>query len=270
MIEQKSTYYESLAKELRLKVFDSVIKANKGHLGGTFSSIEILVALFFTGMMNYDRTNYTDPRRDRFLIGKGHACLALYHIWNKLGILSDGELATYGQDGGLGGQLHIGIPGAEHNSGSLGHVLGIAAGLALAARLDCVEPRYFVLLGDGECEEGSIWESASFIAKERLTSVVTIVDRNRLSVTTQINDDCSGALEDKFKASGLNSLNVDGHNIQEIVNALSFARSTNVPLAIIADTVKGKGISFMENGIKWHHSIPSKAEAILARRELTS
>lgn len=269
MIKKELLHYESLAKDLRLKVFDSVIKANKGHLGGTFSSIEILVALFFSGVMNYGKANYTEPSRDRFLIGKGHACLALYHIWNKLGILSDGELATYGQDGGLGGQLHIGIPGAEHNSGSLGHVLGISAGLALAARLDSADSRYFVLLGDGECEEGSIWESASFIARQRLTSVITIIDRNRLSVTSQINDDRSGSLEDKFKASGLDSLTVNGHSFTEIVDALKVARSSSVPLAIIADTIKGKGISFMENGIKWHHSIPSKDEAMLARKELS-
>lgn len=269
MIKQKSMCYSSLAKELRLKVFDSVIKANKGHLGGTFSSIEILIALFFSGVMSYDGTNYTAPNRDRFLIGKGHACLALYHIWNKLGILPDKELETYGQDGGLGGQLHIGISGAEHNSGSLGHVLGIAAGLALAARLDGTNSRYFVLLGDGECEEGSIWESAAFIARERLSSVVTVVDRNRLSVTAQINDDFSGTLENKFTSFGLISLTVDGHNTLEIINALTFARSSHVPVAIIADTVKGKGISFMENGIKWHHSIPSKEEAMLAREELT-
>ena len=268
MIEQKLLQYECLAKELRLKVFDSIIKANKGHLGGTFSSIEILVALFFSGVMNYSKLNYTDSRRDRFLIGKGHACLALYHIWNKLGILTDEELGTYGQDGGLGGQLHIGIPGVEHNSGSLGHALGIAAGLALAARLESTDSRFFVLLGDGECEEGSIWESASFIAKERLKSVVTIVDRNRLSVTSQINDECSGSLEDKFKAFGLMPLIVDGHNIRELVNALSFCRSYNIPVVIIADTVKGKGISFMENGIKWHHSVPTKEEANLARKEL--
>lgn len=269
MIDQKSNLYDSLAKDLRLKVFDSVIKASKGHLGGTFSSIEILIALFFSGVMNFNKANFAKSNRDRFLIGKGHACLALYHIWNKLGILPDEDLEAYGQDGGLGGQLHIGISGAEHNSGSLGHVLGIAAGLALAARLDGTDSRYFVLLGDGECEEGSIWESAAFIAKEQLTSVITLVDRNRLSVTAQINDDFSGTLEDKFASFGLTSLTVDGHNILEIINALTFARSSRLPVAIIADTVKGKGISFMENGLKWHHSIPSHEEAILAREELT-
>ena len=268
MIEMELEYYKSLAKDLRLKVFDSVIKANKGHLGGTFSSIEIFIALFYSGVMNYEKANYTAYNRDRFLIGKGHACLALYHIWNDMGILSNEDLSSYGKDGGLGGQLHLGIPGAEHNSGSLGHVLGVAAGLALAARLDFTNSRYFVLLGDGECEEGSIWESAMFIAKERLANVVTIVDRNRFSVTSETSNGSAGVLEDKFKSFGLDSQTVDGHNILEVVNALKFARYSSVPVAIIADTIKGKGISFMENGIKWHHSIPSHEEIILARKEL--
>jgi len=260
---------EQKAKWVRLQVFESTIRAGKGHLGGTFSCADLLVTLYYGGIMKYDASNPKLPDRDRFLIGKGHACLALYHIWADLGILDPARLTEYGVDGGLGGQLDTSIPGAEHNTGSLGHVIGIGAGIALGAKLDGKDYRVYAMIGDAECDEGAIWESAMFAARYRLNNLIGIIDRNRLSVTAVIEeDDGSGRLEDKFRTCGWESRVIDGHSIDAILGALTDLGRVDRPLMIIANTVKGKGVSFMENGIKWHHAIPSPEQIEQARKEL--
>ncbi len=261
--------FQRLGNELRLKVLESALKAGKGHLGGTFSCIDLLIALYYGGILQFDRANPHWTERDRFFIGKGHACLGLYHIWADLGILSKARLENFGEDGGLGGQLDISIPGAEHNTGSLGHALGIAAGVAVAHKLDCRKAKVFALVGDAECDEGSMWESIMFAAEQNLNNLICIVDRNRLSVTEIINDDNgSGLLEEKIQACNWECRVIDGHSLDEIMVGFSNVDSCKKPLMVIANTVKGKGVSFMENGLKWHHSIPSKAEAEIARAEL--
>lgn len=260
---------EARAKQLRLRVLESVVYARKGHLGGTYSCIELLVAFYYGQLLNFRPCDPQWKDRDRFLIGKGHACLALYHIWSDLGYFSDSELARYGQNGGLGGQLDLSLPGVEHNTGSLGHALGIGSGIALAARLDSLDYKTIVLLGDAECDEGSIWESAMFAARFQLSNLILIIDRNRLSVTDFLpEEDFSGSFETKFAACNWNVKRIDGHSFPAIFDAYNISDDNDRPTLIIADTIKGKGISFMENGIKWHHAVPGEDEVAMARKEL--
>jgi transketolase len=258
------------SKYVRLKVLEHVEKAGKGHLGGTFSCTDLLVALYYGGIINVNKDNFISNSRDRFLLGKGHACLALFAILVDIGIMPKKILEEYGKDSNLiGGQLDMRIPGSELNTGSLGHAVGIAAGTSLAARLDNLNFKTFAMVGDGECEEGSIWESAMLASKLKLNNIITIVDRNRMGVTSAIEkDDGSGTLEDKFKAFGWKIITVDGHDFESIMPALESIKNQTCPVAIIADTVKGKGVSFMESGIKWHHSVPTEEEFINAKKEL--
>ena len=262
-------HLESRAKQMRLRILESVVAVRKGHLGGTYSCLELLIALYYGKLLNVRPREPRWPDRDRFLIGKGHACLGLYHIWADLGFFPAAELDRYGRDGGLGGQLDLSVAGAEHNTGSLGHAIGIGAGIALAARLDSRRYKTVVLLGDAECDEGAIWESAMFASRHKLASLITIIDRNRLSVTDYVpEDDSSGNLETKFAACNWNVRRIDGHSFPAIFDAFDGCRADDQPTVIIADTIKGKGVSFMENEIKWHHTIPGQEEVALAREEL--
>lgn len=258
------------ANWIRRQVLETIVATGKGHIGGTFSCIDILVALYYGDILRFDSKNPKWDERDRLIIGKGHACLALYNILIDLGFFSISRLKEYGKDGSsLGGQLNIDTPGVEYNTGSLGNALGIGAGIALAAKMDNKNYRTFALVGDGECAEGSIWESIMFASQQRLNNLIGIIDHNRLSVTDVIkDDDGSGKLDDKLRACGWKCLVIDGHSFEEILTAFSNFDKLKQPLMIIANTVKGKGVSFMENGLKWHHSIPTKEELDLARKEL--
>ena len=265
--------YKDLIKKsrwVRTKVLDAVELGQRGHLGGTFSCTDLLVALYYGHILNVNRENYNFPDRDRFLLGKGHASLALFIILIDKGIMPEGILSEYGSNSMIiGGQLDIRIPGAELNTGSLGHAVGIAAGMSMAANLDGRSYKTYAMVGDGECDEGSIWESAMLASKLSLDNIVVIVDRNRQSVTDMIEaDDGSGTLEDKFSACGWDTVTINGHDFNSIMPALKDLKNQDRPVAIIADTVKGKGVSFMEAGIKWHHSVPTPEEFVLARREL--
>lgn len=261
---------EKKARWVRLKVLDTIKTAGKGHIGGTFSCVELFVSLYYGGIINFKPNNPKWKKRDRFVIGKGHACLALYHIWADLGFFNKARIEEYGKNGGsLSGQLNLDTPGAEYNTGSLGHALGVGAGMALAAKIDGLDYKTVVLIGDGECDEGSIWESVAFANKHTLNNLICIIDRNRLMVTEMIKEDESEKLEDKIKAHGWKCITIDGHCFKEIFFAFKNLESLDTPLMIIADTVKGKGISFMENGIKWHHSVPTEEEFEKARAELS-
>ena len=243
----------------RIEVLKTVMRTKKGHLGGTFSCIDLATVLYYY-VMKYDVNNPNDPNRDRFIIGKGHACLGIYNILSDLGFIDKELLGGYGLNGSyLGAQLDMKIPGVETNTGSLGHAIGIGIGLALASKMDNKDYKTYVLVGDGECDEGSIWESVMFAGQNKVKNLVVIVDRNRQSVTEFIKEeDEVSSLESRFEASGWESLTINGHNFDEIVPSL--LHISEKPLVIVADTVKGKGVSFMESGIKWHHSVPSDKE----------
>ncbi len=262
-LKNKSSY-------VRLSALEDAVRAGKGHLGGTFSCVEILVYLYYGGIINIDPKDFKNPDRDYFFIGKGHACLAIYPILKDLGFISYERYLEYGQNGSsLGGQLDLSIPGVENNTGSLGHALGIAAGVALSKKLDKKPGKAIALLGDAECEEGSIWEAILFASENKLNNLICIIDRNRLSVTRVME---TGHLfsdfDKKMKMFGWDCKIIDGHCFEELNNAFKLDGTKNRPTMIVANTIKGKGVSFMEGKTKWHHSIPTEKEIKIARNEL--
>lgn len=269
-LEKNLNYLQRKASEIRLMALKNVVKSGKGHLGGSFSCVELLVSLYYGKFIKICPTNPKDPKRDFFIMGKGHACLSLYPILLDLGFISQERYNEYGMNGStLGGQLDTSIPGVEYNTGSLGHALGICAGFALSAKLDGRINKSIALVGDAECDEGSIWEAIFFAAENKLNNLVCIIDRNRLSVTKVIESDVIlGNFESKMSMFGWKCKVIDGHNFSEIFEALENSEHTSQPLMILANTIKGKGVSFMENVTKWHHSVPSEKEVEIAEKEL--
>lgn len=258
------------AKWVRIEALESLVRGGKGHIGGSYSCVEILVALYYGQFVRIDSKNPKHPDRDRFIMGKGHACLSLYPILLDLGFISKERYQEYGVNGGsLGGQLDLSIPGVEYNTGSLGHALGLCAGMAYSFKLDGKDSRAIALIGDAECDEGAIWEAIMFAGDRELKNLVCIVDRNRLSVTEVIEGETVfGKIEEKLNGFGWDCVQIDGHNFEEIFSALDRAATSNRPMMIVANTIKGKGVSFMENGVKWHHTVPTQNEVEIARREL--
>ncbi|OGZ27151.1 MAG: hypothetical protein A2365_00580 [Candidatus Nealsonbacteria bacterium RIFOXYB1_FULL_40_15] len=255
---------EEKARWVRSQVLETAARTKKGeHIGGIFSCTDILVALYYGNILKVDPKNPKWDGRDRFVLGKGHASLALYHILADIGFFEPSRIQSYGKNGSsLGVQLNLNTPGVEYNTGSLGHAIGVACGMALSAEIDGNNYRSFALVGDGECEEGSIWESIMFAGKKQVKNLVGIIDRNRLSVTEKIED----KLEEKIRASGWECKTVDGHSFKELLKALS--EKPDHPLMIIADTIKGKGVSFMENNLKWHSSALKREDLESAKKEL--
>ncbi|MBI2599781.1 transketolase [Candidatus Daviesbacteria bacterium] len=249
--------------------------AHKGHLGGALSVTEILVALYYCGIVNISPKKIKDPKRDRIILSKGHACLALYSVLADRRFLPKAELQKFGQNGTfLGGHPDHKTPGVEVSSGSLGHGLGIGAGMALAAKLDNLKYLTYVILGDCECNEGSIWETITFAAAQKLNNLIAIVDNNKIGATSRTQK-LTGPypLEDKWRAFGWDSLSIDGNNISEVIKVLEKSRTrtvSNKPLVIIANTIKGRGVSFMEDDPKWHHGVPNDAQYEQAWKELNN
>ena len=234
--------------------------------------VEILVALYYGKVARITPNQPDAPDRDRILISKGHAAMALYPILADFGFFDTVELERFTQPGGLLGlYADFRIPGIEGVSGSLGHGVGMGAGIALASRLDGKAHRSFVVVGDGECYEGSIWESAMFAAHYRLDNLVTIVDRNQLCILGRTEELLAlGDLAAKWRAYGWEVETADGHSYTSLMAAFSRIGQTNgKPYVIIAETVKGKGISFMEGNPMWHNRMPSQAQIVQARQDLT-
>ena len=265
---------EEKARWVRRQVFEMIVPAGRGHMGGSFSCTDILVALYHGEVLRFDPDDPRWPQRDRLIFSKGHASEALYAVLADVGFFSHDELMTYGSDGSmLGGHADSRVPGIEISTGSLGHGLGIAAGLALSDKLSGRSHLTYALLGDGECYEGSVWESAMFAAHHRLGNLVAIVDRNG-QVTLDYTEDINrlDPFEDKWKAFGWDVTVVDGHSFKELLGAFRtpVARKSQRPLVVIANTVKGKGVSFMERDLNWHHNVPKGEQVELAREELRS
>ncbi len=260
------------AEWVRQQAFRMQSQAGKGHLGGAFSVTEILVSLYFSKLLKISAKNQNDPNRDRIILSKGHACLALYAVLADAGFFKKEVLNTYGQNGSiLGGHPDHFIPGIEISSGSLGHGLGIGAGLALGAKLDRKNFITFVILGDGECAEGSVWEAANFASSQKLNNLTVFVDNNSIAATTNTKDFAGNSpMEGRWAAFGWETVNIDGHNFKQIINAIKKAKQKKriKPLAIIANTIKGKGVSFMENNPHWHHGVPNPDQKIKAEKEL--
>jgi transketolase len=260
----------NISKRVKLKVLELAASNGKGHLGGTFSCLDLLVALYYDNHLRIDSQNSSWEIRDRFILSKGHACLALYIILEELGFISSDQLNSYGQDGGLGAQLDISVKGVDWNTGSLGHALGVACGMAMASKIDNKNFFAWTVLGDAEMSEGSVWEAICYAGDKKLNNLVCIVDRNRLSVTETLdNDGIFRNFESTLNNLGWNSVEINGHNLNEISIAFQNARISERPTMILANTIKGKGVSFMENNLKWHHGVPTATELEIARLELS-
>jgi transketolase len=259
------------AKQIRRDIIDmTYATGNTGaHLGGSLSMVEMLAALY-VGVLNYDPKNPEWSERDRVILSKGHAALALYPAMVQAGILAREELATFKQDGSkLGAHPSLnGLPGIEFASGSLGQGLSLGVGTCLALqRLNNTSSRVFVFLGDGECDEGSVWEAAASAAHFHLNQFVAIVDENKIQYDGYTVDIMSmSPTEQKWRDFGWDVCKIDGHNIEELLDA--YSNKGNKPLVILAQTVKGKGISFMENNWRFHNARLSKEQYEQAVSEL--
>ena len=258
---------------LRQEVFEMVVRAKKGHYPSSSSCTEILVSLMYGGHLKFDPKNPKWPDRDRLFISKGHAGMALYPILADLGYISKDEVAKFTHaDGILKFYPDPKIPGVEAITGSLGHGIGIAVGHCLAGRQDGRKFKSFVIISDGECYEGSTWETALFAAHQELNNLVVFVDRNGCCIMDHT-ENCVrlDPLEEKWKAFGWRTFNIDAHDLTAINGALQAAAKGDgkQPIAIIARSIKGKGVSFMENKPGWHNRMPTAEEIAQARQELS-
>ena len=260
------------SKWLRKQLLELVVSTQKGHIPSSYSCAEIVVALFYGGYLNYNAKNPDDENRDRILVSKGHAAMVLYPILADLGFFPESELKNFCKpDGLLRMYADNSIPGIESITGSLGHGLGIAAGYALRAKRDKKDFRSFVILGDGECYEGSIWETALFASSYNLDNLVTVVDRNRLCIMDET-ENCVKLddLAKKWDAFGWETYVVGGHSYASILPVLDKIKlsTTGKPKAIISNSIKGKGISFMEGQPLWHNKMMNEEQVIAATLEL--
>ena len=257
---------------LRHEIFNMIIGQKTGHIPSSFSCAEILCSLYYGGVAHYQPGDPDYPDRDRIIMSKGHAAMAQYPILSDVGFFPKEELAHFTQpEHLLGMYADFRIPGIEGISGSLGHGVGMGAGMALAARHDKKNFRSFVIVGDGECYEGSIWESAMFASHHQLDNLVVIVDRNQLCILGQTENLLKlGDMKSKWSSFGWHTVAVDGHSYKELLEAFSLIGQTEgKPLALIANTVKGKGISFMEGKAEWHNRMPSDELIAQALKDLS-
>ena len=242
--------------KLRIKVLEAVYKAGKGHIGGAYSMIDILTVLFYGGFLKHDPKNPNWKERDIFLLSKGHAGIGLYCILSDRGFFEEKHLFELNNGGLLGEHPDANIPGIEVVGGSLGHGLGIACGMAKADKLNLNPRKYFVLMGDGELYEGSVWEAILFTCYHNLSNLILIIDRNRYIATAGTEEVNSlSSISDKMHSFGFNVIEIDAHNIEEIYSNLTAINDfkSKKPTVLIANSVKGKGVSFMENEVSWHH-----------------
>lgn len=261
-----------LAKKLRIEIIKMIGAAGSGHPGGSLSEVELLAALYFR-VLRHNPKNPTWRERDRFILSKGHGCPALYVVLAEAGYLDPALLPTLRKLGSplQGHPDRRMLPVLEASTGSLGQGLSIGIGMALAARLDNLDYHTFVMTGDGEIQEGQNWEAAMFAAHHKLQNLTLIVDYNHQQLDGFIKDILEVAsLPAKFSSFGWNVVEIDGHNFDQVIPALEKARanSSGKPTAIIASTIKGKGVSFMENTPKWHGVAPKPEEVEAAVKEL--
>src|SRR6266545_5948568 len=251
------------AKRIRLTAIRMVHEARSAHVGGSLSMADLLAALY-GGVLRVDPARPDWPERDRFILSKGHACAAYYATLAARGFFPEAWLDTFYRDGGklAGHATHTGVPGIEFSTGSLGHGLSVATGMALAGKRDGAPWRVFALLSDGECDEGSTWEPALFAPQHKLDNLVLIVDYNKiqsLGRTTEVIN--LEPFAGKWNAFGWEVREIDGHDMGQILGALKAVPFVpGKPSCLIAHTVKGKGVSFMEDDLLWHYRNPSVEE----------
>ena len=256
---------------IRKDIVSMICKSKSGHPGGSLSAVEILTALYFD-QMNIDPTNPKMEDRDRFVLSKGHAAPALYATLAQRGYFAKDELNNLRQLGSMlqGHPDMKKVPGVEMSTGSLGQGFSVACGMAMAAKLDNAPWNVYALLGDGEVQEGIIWEAAMSAAHYKLDNMIAFLDYNGLQIDGEVESVMNiNPIEDKFKTFGWNVITIDGHDFDQIFAALDMAKDTvDNPTMIIAKTIKGKGVSFMENQASWHGSAPSEEQLEQALSEL--
>jgi len=259
------------ARRIRINALKAIHAAKSGHPGGSLSSADILATLYF-GELNIDPKNPKMADRDKFVLSKGHAVPALYAALGERGFYEVSEMMTLRQVGSKfqGHPNMRKVPGIEMSTGSLGQGFSAAVGMAVAGKIDKNPGRVYVLTGDGELQEGIVWEAAMQASHRKLDNLVAIVDLNGLQIDGKVSDvKCVCPVDEKFRSFGWNVINVDGHNFEELTTAFKEAKSSKgVPTAIIAHTHKGKGVSFMEDNAGWHGKAPSDEELAAAIEEL--
>ncbi|MCX6001098.1 MAG: transketolase [Chloroflexi bacterium] len=271
MVKYSIPELEGIARKLRRHIITMISTAGSGHPGGSLSAADIVTALYFD-IMKHDPANPRWPDRDRFILSKGHAAPVLYAALAECGYFPIDWLTTLRKTGAcLQGHTDSTLtPGVDASAGSLGQGLSIGIGMALAARLDNKDYRTYVLLGDGECDEGQVWEAAMFAPNYKLDNLTAIVDFNALQLDGFTRDIMN--LEPfiaKWAAFKWEVIEINGHDMQQIIDALRKAQTVKgKPTVIVAHTIKGKGVSFMENNVDWHGKAPNKSETEMALREL--
>ena len=263
---------KEIAVSVRRDIITMLTEAGSGHPGGSLSAVELVVALYFSEM-KFTPSKPADPGRDYFILSKGHVCPVLYAALAELRCIDSAELCTLRKTGSrLQGHpaMDRRLPGVEVSTGSLGYGLSIGVGAALGHKREKKSNRVYVLMGDGEQQEGSIWEAAMSAAQFKLDNLCGIVDFNGLQIDGKVSDVMNvEPIADKYRAFGWNTLEINGHDFKEVLGAYKTARETKGrPTAIIAHTVKGKGVSFMENNADWHGKAPNKEQMEQALKEL--
>lgn len=262
---------KSISKEIRKDIVKMLTESASGHPGGSLSATDIMTVLFFKEM-NIDPNNEKDPNRDRFVLSKGHAAPVLYSTLARRGYFPVEELSTLRKfKSRLQGHPSIQyLPGIDMSTGSLGQGISAAVGMALAGKIDKKDYRVYTILGDGELEEGQVWEASMCAAHYKLNNLTAFIDFNGLQIDgdiTKVMNPCP--IDKKFEAFGWNVLVIDGHNYEEIIDAIEKAKECkDKPTAVVCNTVKGKGVSFMENQAAWHGTAPSKEQCETALKEL--
>lgn len=263
---------EILCKENRRNIIEMVYAAQSGHIGGSLSACELLTVLFHKCMHHELRWKESEnfETRDRFVLSKGHVSPLLYSVMSQIGYFDKKELKSFRKLGTrLQGHPTAYTPGVEVGTGSLGQGLSFACGIAMALKLDNNPANVFVLLGDGEIQEGNVWEALMQGAHRNLNNLVAIVDRNMLQIDGNTENVMAlGDLSAKLKSFGWNVIEIDGHNIPDIYDAFQSAKQSDKPTVIVAKTVKGKGVSFMENNPGWHGTAPKEPDYLKAIEEL--
>lgn len=263
---------KKIATDIRIGALEAVYNAKSGHPGGALSSADIMACLYFSEL-RITPENPDNPNRDRFVLSKGHSCPALYAAMAHRGYFDVEELKGFRHLGSImqGHPDMKGLKGIDMSSGSLGQGFSCACGMALSAKIDKKDYRVYSLIGDGESQEGQVWEAIMFAAHYKLDNLCLIIDNNGLQIDGAVKDVMNTMpYAGKLKAFGWNVVSVDGHNLEEILAAFESAKGAkNKPTAIIAKTVKGKGVSYMENNVGWHGKAPNDDEYAQAIKELT-
>lgn len=263
--------FQKKARNVRKNIVEMVYSAKSGHPGGSLSIADILVALYFSEV-RINVNNPKDENRDRVVLSKGHCSPALYSVLAEKGFIPQEDLKTFRKiDSYLQGHPDMKkIPGVDMTSGSLGQGLSVSNGMAIAGKLDNKDYRVYCIMGDGEIEEGQVWEAAMSSSHYKLDNLCVIVDNNELQIDGKVSDVMNPhPIDKKFESFGFNVIVINGHNFEEIIDAFEKAKQTKgKPTAIIAKTIKGKGVSYMENNVGWHGKAPNEEEYNLAMSEL--